>query len=353
MSELDPTLYRSIESINENQWNNVVTQSDRGTVYHRAGWIRAIEEAFDYGGHHVVVEKGGNPVALMPNFAVDLPIPDSIRERLPVAVPLKRLVSIPTGFGGPIVQTDEAESLDLLFESLETTTDRTVISHAIETYDLEYIRYGQYLQTRGYEPTFESCLFLLDLRDGWDAILDGMDKGRRRDIRKGNEQEYRIEIDPLGTDLETTYDWYVKNLERVDGSPLPKAFFEALVDHLEDRIRVFRAIVEGREIGRYVYLLDEEGGVLHHWLSAIPDADDYEYYPSELLHERAINWGIERGYDRYNFGKTGSHFSNSVFRFKHKYGGSAVPVFNVEKGYSRLAWPAYRFGRDKYVEKSL
>lgn len=353
MSTLDSTLYRSLEPINENQWNHVVRQSDRGTIYHRYEWLRGIEAAFDYESHHIVVEKNGNPIALMPNFLVDLPIPETISETLPVTPPLKQLVSLPTGFGGPVVLTDESNSLDLLFDTLEATTGRTVVNHAIETYDLEYIRYGQYLQTRGYEPTLESCLFLIDLRDGWDAILDGMDKGRRRDIRKGNEQEHRIEIDPLGSDLETTYDWYVKNLERVDGSPLPKAFFEALVEYLEDRVYVFKAIVEGKEVGRYVYLLDEEGDVLHHWLSAIPDSDNYEYYPSELLHERAINWGIDQGYEQYNFGKTGSHFSNSVFRFKHKYGGTAVPVFSVEKGYSRVAWPLYQFGRNKYMEKSL
>lgn len=353
MSALDPTLYRSIEPINENQWNNVVTQSDRGTVYQRYEWVRAIEEAFDHEPRHVVVEKGGNPIALMPNFKTDLPVPDAVTETLPVAPPLEQLVSLPTGFGGPVVLTDEAEALDLLFDGLEATSERTVVNHAIETYDLEYVRYGQYLQTRGYEPSFESCLFLIDLTDGWDAILENMDKGRRRDVRKGNEQEYRIDIDPLGTDLETTYDWYVKNLERVDGSPLPKAFFESLADRLEDRLRVFRAVVEGEEVGRYVYLLDDEGDVLHHWLSAIPDSDNYRYHPSELLHERGIKWGIEQGYERYNFGKTGSHFSNSVFRFKHKYGGTAVPVFKVEKGYSRVAWPLYQLGREKYVEKSL
>lgn len=350
-SPLSATCYRGIDGVNENQWNNVVSQSDRGTMFHRYEWLRAVESGFDYDPCHIVVEKKGNPIGLMPNFITELSLPDAVANALPATPPVRQLVSADPGFGGPIITSSEDETVDILFDALETVAGPQILSHHVRAYDLEYVRYGRYLERRGYEPTFDSCLFVLDLDDGWEAIRGNMDKERRRDLRKAHEQEYRVEIDPLEMDLETTYRWYAKNVDRVDGTLHPRAFLESLAERFGDRIRVFRAVVDGDEVGRYVHLLDEEGGMLHHWLSAIPDSENYRYHPSELMHERAIKWGIDRGYDRYSFGRTGSYFSNSVFTFKQKYGGKAIPLFEMERGFSRVGWPLYRLGRSIYLRR--
>ncbi|MGQ3410667.1 GNAT family N-acetyltransferase [Natrinema sp. LN54] len=351
-SPLSAVCYRSISGANENQWNNVVSQSDRGTLFHRYEWLRAVEDGFDSDPCHIVVKKRGNPVGLMPNFVTDLSLPDAVVDALPVTPPVRQLVSADPGFGGPVVTSSEGETVDLLFDALETVSGPRVLSHRVRAYDPEYVRYGRYLEARGYRSTLDSCLLVLDLGDGWEAIRENMDKERRRDLRKAHEQDYRVEIDPLGDDLETTYRWYAKNVDRVDGTAHPREFLEAIADRLEERVRVLRAVVDGDDVGRYVYLLDEEGGTLHHWLSAIPDAENYQYHPSELMHERAIKWGIERGDDRYSFGRTGSHFDNSVFTFKRKYGGDAIPLVEMETGYSRLGWSLYRLGRSLYLERT-
>ena len=337
--------------MNENQWNHVVSQSDRGTLYSRHEWIRAVEEGYDVEPRHVVVEKKGNPVALMPNFVQDVPLPDSVDELLPVEQPFKMLVSSYPGYGGPVITTDESDSLDLLFDAVEESIDGTVLFHRLQAHDLGHIRYGQYLQSRGYEPRFDSCLFRIDLNDGWETIHGNMDKERRKDLREAHEQDFRVETAPLSEEFDATYDAYERNTERVDGTVLPRAFLEAIAEGFGDRVLVFTAIVDGREVGRYVHLLDDEASVLHHWLSAIADTDYYQYHPSELLHERAIKFGIERGYDSYGFGRTGSHFRNSVFGFKQKYGGCAIPMFRMEKGYSSLVWPMYKFGRQQFRQQ--
>lgn len=347
MTALRSSPYRSVTDVNENQWNNVVSQSDRGTMFSRHEWIRAVEEGFDFQPRHVVVEKKGNPVALMPNFARDVPVPDSVEERLPVAQPFKMLVSSYPGYGGPVVTTDERDSLDLLFDTLEESIDGTVLFHRLQTHDLGHIRYGRYLQARGYEPRFDTCLFRIDLDGGWETIHGNMDKERRKDLREAHEQDFRVETAPLSAELDPTYEAYVRNVERVDGTVLPRAFVESIADGFGDRVLVFTAIVDGREVGRYVHLLDDEASVLHHYLSAIADPDDYRYHPSELLHEHAIKFGIERGYDVYGFGRSGSHFRDSVFGFKQKYGGRAIPMFRMEKGYTPLVWPVYKFGRQR------
>lgn len=370
MTELRPVLHRSVDDVDVNPWNNLVTQSDRGTLFHRTEWLRAIEEGLDWRPRHVAVERRGDPVAMMPNFVCECPdlselaaglslgadggeLPDASVLEGTIDSPLRR-ATCSHPYGAPFGVTDERECLDMLFDRFEAANGRRVLFHSIKSYDLEAVRYGCYLDHRGYESRVQGCHFVIDLNRDWDAVLADMDKERRKAIRRANEQDdVRVEIHPLGEDLDTTYDHYVRNMERVGSPPQPKSLFESLSEHVSDRVRVCRAVVDGDDVGRYVYLLDDEGSMLHHWLSAIPDESCFEAYPSELIHEFAIRWGIEREYDGYGFGPSNAHFGDSVFRFKQKYGGRAVPMFELEKGYSALAWPLYRFGRSKLSSPSL
>jgi predicted N-acyltransferase len=348
MSVLRSTLRESITEVNENQWNNVVEQADHGSLFNRYEWLEAAETAFDPEPRHIVVEKNGNPVGFLPNFVRELPLPDSVAERLPVKFPLKIATTAHPLYGGPVLVSEKDETLDMLFDGLEAVTGPDVVAHRVTSHDLTYVRYGQYLHDRGYTPQFDKCLFFLDLDDDWEEIRANMDKERRRDLRRAHEQDYRIELAPLGAELETTYDACAQNLERVGGNLYPFEFLESLAENFSERVLVLKAIVEGEDVGRYLLLLDEEAGILHHWLSAIPDKDNYQYHPSELLHERAIKYGIEEGYGAYSFGPTGSHYSDNVFQFKQKYGGHAVPMFRMETGLNPVAWPLYRAGRNRF-----
>jgi lipid II:glycine glycyltransferase (peptidoglycan interpeptide bridge formation enzyme) len=113
------------------------------------------------------------------------------------------------------------------------------------------------------------------------------------------------------------------------------------------------AYVDGEASGKHVYLLDTERSARHHWLSAIPDRSCYDYYPSELLHEHAIKWGITEGFDEYSFDAAGAFFEDSIFRFKEKYGGRAVPVLRWEKGMNPLMWPVFKIGRSEYRKRTF
>jgi predicted N-acyltransferase len=354
----DPTarvasIVRSIHEVDRNQWNNVVTHADHGTMFHRHEWLAAVEAGYDHQPRHVVVTKDDNPVALMPNFVSAFTLPNEAANSLSSTLHLEVMDSGGVGHGGPIITSDERETFDRIFDSLEAATDHRLVYHRISTYDLGQIRYGQYLAARGYEPDANVATFFLDLTDGWESILAGMTKSRRKAVRRAHEQEYEVERMPLGDDLAETHQMYQQNIDRRDGTLVPRSFFDALDEQFPDRVRVFSAVVDGETVGRYVYLLDTENSVLHHWLSAIPGRECFDAYPSELLHCHAIKWGIEQGFERYCFGGTGSSFDNSVFRFKTQYGARAVPVLCWERGENPLVWPLFKYGRRKYVERDL
>ncbi|MFC7202544.1 GNAT family N-acetyltransferase [Haloferax namakaokahaiae] len=353
VDENGTSILRSIHDYNENQWNNLVTHADQGTLFHRHEWLAAVEEGFDYEPRHVVVNKDSNPIALFPNFVSELTVPDSVPNALISAFDISVMESGGVGHGGPIVSSNERENIDRLFDALDSATDSNLLYHLISTYDLGHIRYGQYLRARGYEPNSNVATFLIDLSDGWEQILASMDKSRRKDVRRAHEQDHYVDIDRLGTDMHRTYEMYEQNIERVGGNLVPFSFFETLRDNFDERVRVFTASVDGHVQGKYIYLLDTENSTLHHWLSAIPDRDCYDYYPSELIHARAMQWGIEEGFETYSFGAAGSHFDNSVFRFKTQYGAQPVPVLQWERGKNQLMWPLFKLGRQRIVEKGL
>lgn len=347
------TVLSSVHEVDANQWNNLVTQSDRGSLFHRYEWLAAVEDGLDYSPRHALVTKDANPVAIAPAFAAGLDLPHGAADAVADALDVTVLLSGEPGYGGPVVSSDEAENVDRLFDALEASCDARVLYHRIATHDLGNVRYGQYLSARGYDLSAEVALLVLDIDRSWTAVLDGMDKERRKAVRDARDQDYEVTVTDLGADLDRTHEAYRRNMERVDGHTLPKSFLAAVADKLGDRARVFTASVDGEEVGRYVHLLDTEQSVLVHWLSAIPDESCYASMPSELLHAAAIEWGIEAGFDAYSFDKTGAHFDNSVFRFKSKYGAEAVPLLHWEKGHSTVVWPLFEAARDRYRARAL
>ncbi|MFC7157335.1 lipid II:glycine glycyltransferase FemX [Halomarina halobia] len=353
MSDLDVTTYSSIEALNENQWNNLVEQSNQGTVFQRYEWLEIVERTFDHRPQHVVVSKKDNPVAILPVFVRDFDAPIDAATTVTETLGLKEAVSTRPGYGGPIVLSNESECLDLLLDELEATCGRNVLYHLIRTNDLNYLRYGKHLQKRGYEPITLNCRFVIDLEQSWEEIRSNMDKERRKALRDAHENEYRVESTPLGeADLDRTYDAYVRNMDRIDGFVFPRPFFDLLTERMGDRLQVFTAVVDGIEVGRYVHFLDDERSAVHHYFTAIPDESKFKYYPSELLHEHAIKWAKSQGYAHYDFGGTGTDYTDSVFRFKQKYGGDLVPTLQWQKGLSKPGWNLYKFGRSMFVRRA-
>lgn len=350
---VEATVLGSIHEMNDNQLNHLATHADGGTLFHRHEWLAAVEEGLDVDPRHVLVTNSGNPVGFLPNVATELPLPNDIGSRVAERLPLEVVEPPPPGYGGPLVTGDRRAVLDRLFDLGLLSNGRRTLFHRIRVLDPDAVSYGSYLEALGYKLKVTKCTFLLDLGDDWETILERMESGRRRSMRKAVDQEYDVRIENLADSVADTYDQYVANMERVGGTVHPRGFLEAVGDRLADRARVFTATVDGEEVGRYVYLIDEENSMLHHWLSAIGDAADFDRYPSELLHRRGIRWGIERGYDRYSFGPTKPHFSDSVFRFKRKYGATPVPALHWERGGIPGAWHLYDYGRTLFRRSQI
>lgn len=327
----------TIRAIDRSRWNDVVERSSRGSVFHRHEWLDAIETGIGYEPKHLVVSKDGNTIGVFPNFVVGI-------EK----TPFRRLVSTHPGFGGPSLSTDVKESLSLLTEAVPAVCTGRTVAHEIRTCDGNYLRYHDHLESRGYRPSRMGGRFVLDLTDGYEEVVNGMSGSRRKDVRRGRENDYEVVEEPLTSEnVERFYRVYERHTERLDGETFPLAFFERLRE-LESRALLLTLRIDGEYAGGFLELLDDDHSFVHGFLAAIPE-EYFEYNASALLYDSVFRWAIENGYETYDFGGSGSNFESGVFQYKESFGGELRPNVYWERGCSPL-WRVLEAGRSTYLK---
>jgi hypothetical protein len=325
-------------------WNDVVARSRMGTVFARTEWLRAIERGTDATARHVVVSRDESPVGICPNFVSDIDLPLSLPDRLTPC----ELVSVAPGFGGPIVTGDYEATFDRLLDGLGVAATDGVWGHRIRSLDGDASQYADLLDARGYVPSVPTCQLVVDLTQPFEGVLAGWDKDRRRTARKAHEAGMTVtRPDPTASEREAFYDAYAAMIDRVDGVRFDPEFFEVLFESLADRIVLFRADLDGEPVGWHFYLRDDEQSDLHHFFSGLRE-EHFGHHPSSRLHEAAMEWGKEAGFETYNFGESNADVTEGGFRYKSQYGGEVLPVLTWERGLARGRWAAYRAARRLY-----
>lgn len=338
MSNLKLEVYDSTEEINKNQWNRLIAQSKLASFFHRYEWISSIETGIGLNARHIVVLKRGNPIGIFPHFVTRI-------EK----TPFSGLISLTPGFGGPIIAGRERKTLDLMFKKIpEICSSTNTMCHIISVLDTGFARYGEYLESRGYSPRLGACRFTIDLSQNWADIKSNMRKARRREIERGHSARFEIVDKEINIgNLRDFYAVYQKVMKRVGGRAYPFSFFINLNERTKERIKIFSIIVGDQQVGEHLYLLDKEQSSMHHFFCVV-EKSNFKHYPSQLLHDHAIKWAMEKGYKKYDFGATHANFDNSLFKFKEEFGGKVMPTLAWEKGYSKMRWRLFGLARRLY-----
>jgi predicted N-acyltransferase len=74
MTKPETNVYSSIDAVNQNQWDNLVGNSDRGSLFQSYLWLSVLEATLDVEPRHIVVSKDGNPIGVLPNFITNVPV---------------------------------------------------------------------------------------------------------------------------------------------------------------------------------------------------------------------------------------------------------------------------------------
>lgn len=315
MSAYQVQTHTSISEINENQWNQLARHAYTGSIFYRAEWLQAIEESYDCDVQYITVTKDGNLLGALPQVVESF-----------AGTPLKWLVKPPMGYNGPAILTDESEVFELIANASLSSLKTPIVAQLLSVPNTETLRYGTKLERKGYVPILTTCKFTIDLNSPWENIKSGMEKERRRNLRKADSLNYEVkELSQSEAVLDRLAEKYDSTLERVGGNTVPRAFFGNLCEYMSEEVKIFSASVDGENIGKLLCLADEDQSTLHWLVSAIED-EHFEYYPTEILLRHSIEWGLEHGYDEYNFGGTPADFEHGLFKFKSEWGGRVEPV---------------------------
>lgn len=316
-------------------------RSKSGSFFLWYEWLKVIEESLGLTPFHLVVRKEANIIGGIPNFA------EPIKK-----LPLQWLISLPQGQGGFLITTDKRSTLQALLSEIDRICkEHGFVAHRIITSDLQHAQYANYLKKLGYSLHIGGCRFIIDLRRSYPEIESSFSSARRYDVRKLRSD---IEVEDMviseGT-LKLFYNIYRKTMQRVEGSALPFDFFQKMLQHVGDQIKLFMAKVGGEYMAGFLYCLDQNKLIIHHYLGA--SRGEYQSFkPNIALHVHTIKWGIQAGYHFYDMGGS-SFFDDGTFKFKAQWGGDIRPNLIWERDIATPKGLLYRFGRKMYERFAL
>jgi len=332
-------VHHSITAVKPGEWNAVVAQqSDTGSVFERYEWLAACESATDAGVRHVTVRKNGTLVGVHPTVVRPLP-----------GTPFRFLGPPKPGTNGAMIANDEAAVFDAIADEMASLTGGRTIGHLFRPASERSLRYATRLRERDYYPSVRDCHFVLDIDRSWDDVLADISGKKRRNLRKADESGVAATDVPVTPDSIAAFGRrHAEHMDRLDGDGASSALLEALLLNVGDRLKLFRAGVDGENAGELLAVLDDERDTLVLLFPAY-DPANFAHYPSEVLYRAAIRWGIDAGYTTCDFGETTPDFDDGTFSFKTDFGGQARPTLRWERIDSTLGRVLYLLGGERVV----
>ncbi len=197
------------------RWIDYVAERPAATLFHDHRWLEAVENAYGYRGRHLLAERGGRIVGVLPLTLIDSPLLG------------RSLVSTAFGIGGGIVADDD-EAIAALGREARSLGERLAVNYV-------ELRGGPapgegWIEKAGVYESFEK-----EMPAEADKIRDWLPRNRRAEVKKSlrideaNEDSFRL--DQGVDDFYKVYSSALRNL----GTPaMPKKFLRDLKEKFGD-----------------------------------------------------------------------------------------------------------------------
>ncbi|RIK68981.1 MAG: FemAB family PEP-CTERM system-associated protein [Planctomycetota bacterium] len=287
MSVVRITEFRSTD---RDAWNAYVSCHPESTYFHQLSWKRAVEQAFSHRPIYLMARHGCEVTGLLPLFVVDSVLAG------------RMIVSLPYATYGGAIADDENVAAVLIHEACSIA--RRLDACSLELRSLRASELS--LPVRRSHATFCRALPVRA-----DEVLGMLPRKARAAARKARETG-RLSVDFGEHLVEDVWRLYARSMRRLASPNYPRRFFDAVVSGapggtISLLVRDARRPVAGllsflhrRTVMPYFVGFDERVEI---------------YGLSQFLYSESMRWGVENGFDMYDFGR--SRIDNvGAFAFK-------------------------------------
>lgn len=231
--------------------------------------------------------------------------------------------------GGPLVLDNDEIIVDLLLKEYDKfVSKKAIYTQFRNIFDLRWAETIFYKNGYKYEPHLD---IKIDLTLSKEDIRKNISKNKRGNVSKTTNRGTIFNEIKNFIDYERCIDLVFKTYKRI-GLPCPsKQFFVSFYSKLirDGYLRVFAAIFDGKIIGTRMELCYKN--LIYDWFAG--SDDEYKnYYPNDFLPYNILMWGVDNGFEIFDFGGAGKpNVPYSVREHKIKFGGDLVEFGRYEK----------------------
>ena len=243
-------------------------------------------------------------------------------------------IANPYGYGGPLSSADDPEAGRGLYqryaEAFAAWCDAEDLASEFASLHPFMADHQRKLIGSTIALRQEKDVVFIDLTQGEEGILGGINRGHRSSINKASRANVQIrKVETTGANVANFNEIYRQTMVRRNAAArwfVPDTFFSNCCKHLgRDRVSLFFAFV-GSEV-ECAYLLMHDFGVAYYHFAGtrarFPDlrANNLTMYETAL-------WAQKAGYSRYHLGGgVTSNDDDSLLRFKSGFSDRRVPLY--------------------------
>ena len=295
--------------VDKASWDSFVQCAEDATAYHQFGWNTLIAKCFGHQCHYLAaMDDQGQWQGILPLVHMQSRIFGNF------------LVSVPfVNYGGLLHKTDTAAAL--LLDEAERIRQSCGATHV----ELRHASHCvEHLPTKQHKVSM-----VLDLASDVDAQWKAFNAKLRNQIRKAEKSGLQFVIGHLDL-LDGFYEVFARNMRDLGTPVYGKEFFYNVLETFQDTTRILAVRHEGKVIGAGIVLWFRDTLEMP-WASSIRDYR--ELCPNNMLYWEAIRFAIERGFRKFDFGRSTPH--EGTYNFKKQWGSLPVQLhwqYLMDKG---------------------
>lgn len=302
------------------RWEAFVAATPAATFFHRAGWLRIMQEVFRHPAFFLYAERGDTIEGILPLAQVNSRLFGNALIALPFAV-----------YGGVVANTDEAAA------ALEAEAER--LARAL---DVEHLEYRNTASRHADWPKQDLYVtFRKEILPDEEANMLAIPRKQRAMVRKSMKHGLCSAIDP---DAARFFALYADNVRRHGTPALPKRYFDTLLREFGKDCEVMTVVdADGTPVSSVLsfYFRDE---ILPYYAGDAVRArelaaNDFKYW--ELMRRSCA-----RGIKVFDYGR--SKVGSGSWSFKKNWGFEPTPLHYEYRLYKRDAIPQNNPNNPKY-----